>query len=357
MELALNILHDEGLRAASDWWRLADAAGVAALAIPDSPALLPDLYVACAVCAEQTDNARIMTGVTNPVSRDPSVTASALHALDSIAPGRIVLGIATGDSALWGVGRRAARLTQLREYVVAVKALLAGEEATYDGRSMRARWRLTEGATVPVHLAVAGPRALRLGAEIADGLIVSMGFGDENIAHVRNLVADGCAAVGRDPSELELWWNSEMVFDESVEAARARSMGVTVAWLTMGSMDGKQIPDEHRDALVEFTADVHDLGSAYASGDRERVLIDRARALGLYDWLISRAPGFWGTPADIATRLREFESDDMTRWMFYVGRAGVDRREHVRRICEEVMPLVSSPRLRAEAIRPGTGAT
>lgn len=340
MEVALNILPDAGLRAAIDWWRLADAAGVKAIAIPDSPVLLPELYVSCTLCAEQTSNSVIMTGVTNPVSRDPSVTASALFALHCIAPGRVALGIATGDSALWAVGRSSAKLERLQEYVLAVKALLAGKEATYGGRTIRPHWDLDADVEIPIYLAVAGPKALRMGAAITDGLIVSMGYAPENIDSVHRLVAEGCADVDRDPEELELWWNSEMVFAETPELAKARSMGVTVAWLTMGTMEGKGIPEKHKDALLKFAADTHDLDSTYVRADRELDLIDRAKALGLYDWLMSRAPGFWGTPADIAARLREFDAAGMTNWMFYVGRGGDDRREHIRLICDEVMPLL-----------------
>jgi len=340
MEVALNILPDSGLKAAIDWWRLADAAGVKAIAIPDSPALLPELYVSCTLCAQRTSRSMIMTGVTNPVSRDPSVTASALVALNAIAPGRIALGIATGDSALWAVGRSSAKLEQLKEYVVAVKALLAGKEATYQGRSIRPHWELDSDVEIPIYIAVAGPKALRMGAAIADGLIVSMGYAPENIESVHRLVEQGCADADRDPAELELWWNSEMVFAATAELAKARSMGVTVAWLAMGTMEGKGIPEKHKSALLEFTSDTHDLDSAYVRADRELDLIDRAKALGLYDWLMSRAPGFWGTPEDIAARMREFDSAGMTNWMFYVGRGGGDRREHVRLICDEVMPLL-----------------
>ena len=115
-------------------------------------------------------------------------------------------------------------------------------------------------------------------------------------------------------------------------------MGVGTEWLTMGSLEGKQIPDHLKDALVQFNADSHDLGSEYQDEGRERALISRARELGLHEWLLARSPGLWGRPEDVAARLRELEALGMDRWMFYVGRSESDRMNQLRLICDGVMP-------------------
>ena len=64
--------------------------------------LSSEMLLACAACALNTSKAKIFTGVTNPVTRHPSVMASSYLCLEELAPGRNMLGIATGDSALWG---------------------------------------------------------------------------------------------------------------------------------------------------------------------------------------------------------------------------------------------------------------
>ena len=197
-------------------------------------------------------------------------------------------------------------------------------------------------ADIPVIVPVSGPKVLRMACEVADGMLLSMGFGAHNVDYVLGLVADGCRAAGRDHDELELWWNSEIVFGDSVEGALSRGMGVGTEWLTMGSLEGKQIPDHLREALVQFNADTHSLGSEYQDESREQALIARAKELGLYDWLLARAPGLWGTPADVAARLRELESKGMDRWMFYVGRSESDRMNQLRLICDGVMPLLGA---------------
>ena len=341
MRIALNVLQQGPLADGLEWWSLADEAGVDVIGLPDSPALVRELYVAAALCAQHTSRARVMTSVTNPLSRDPSVTAASLLSLEELAPGRVAFGVGTGDSALWGVGLQPATVAELRDYIVAVKALLRGSEAHYQGRRFRMQWTdQPDGADIAVIVPVSGPKVLRMACEVSDGMLLSMGFGPHNVDYVHGLVAEGCKAAGRDPQELELWWNSEVVFGDSVDDALSRGMGVSTEWLTMGSLEGKQIPDHLREALVQFNADTHNLSSEYQDEGRQRALIDRAKELGLYDWLLARAPGLWGTPTDVAGRLRELESQGMDRWMFYVGRSESDRMNQLRLICEGVMPLL-----------------
>lgn len=343
MKIALNIIHDRPVEVVNAWWRDADEAGVDVIAVVDSPAILRELYVSSTLCVRETNRTIVMTGVTNPVSRDPSVTASALFALHELAPGRVALGIGIGDSALWGVGLKPARLAHLREYILSVKSLLAGEVATYQGRQFRSRWSPASAPLqIPIYVPVAGPKTLRMAAEVADGMILSMGFGDDNVTYVRKLLDGACKDVSRSVADLDLWWNSEVVFGDSREEARSRQLGISTSWLTMGSLEGKQIPDHLRDALVRFNQDIHDLGNSYQDRDRDQILLDRARQYGLYDWLISRAPGLWGTPTDIADRLLELGKKGMDNWMFYVGRGKLDRGEHIRLIAHEVLPRVKS---------------
>ena len=182
---------------------------------------------------------------------------------------------------MWGVGLRPATVAHLRDYIVAVKALLHGEEADYRGRRFRMQWSdLPSGHDIAVIVPVSGPKVLRMACEVSDGMLLSMGFGTHNVDYVRSLVEEGCRSAGRDPDELELWWNSEVVFGDSIDDALSRGMGVGTEWLTMGTLEGKQIPDHLKQALVQFNADSHNLGSEYQDESRERALIDRAKQLG-----------------------------------------------------------------------------
>ena len=80
------------------------------------------------------------------------------------------------------------------------------------------------------------------------------------------------------------------------------SLGWTTNWLTEGTLDGKGIPDEIRRPLLEMNADIHDLEAVYKTPDRGRIQVQRAKQLGIYDWIIEHSPRLWGTPDDICER-------------------------------------------------------
>lgn len=346
----LNFLTDASPATLLDWWTRCEAAGIDYVGAADSPMLVHDTFVAAAYAAARTSRVGVMTAMTNPVSRDPSVMASGLFSLNSIAPGRIVCGIATGDSALWTVGLKPARVARLSEYVSAVKALLRGEEAEFEGRRFKASWKnFSPPVEVPLYVGCAGPKILRLGAQIADGVVVFMGFSPQNLELVDRNIREACAEVGRDPGELDVWWQTTINFAPTVEEALERSIGVNTSWMTMGSVEGKLIPPELVEPLRRFNEDMESASAAYGALDRGQVLVARARDLGLYDWLISMAPGFWGPPENVARRLLEFREQGMTNWQFYVAPFHGDRGEYVERFVGGVLPLLDSAPAKAAA--------
>ena len=320
-----------------DWWQFCEGLGIEAT-VSDSPAQFRDLYVTAPACAMQADRLPIFVCVSNPVSRHPAVTAAALLALNDLAPGRVVFGIGTGDSALWSVGLKAAKLATLREYVLAVKALLRGEAATWRGQTFRGEWtKWTAPVDIPILIAAAGPKALRMGAEIGDGLIISLGFSTEDIATIFEIIDQGCAASGRDRAALELWWQADVTFAESAAAGAESALGWGVEWLTLTTVDGKGVPDHLRDALVELNDDARNIATAYKDQDRDRVRVARAKELGIYDWLVERSPRLWGTPDDVAARLKELGSLGLCNWIYYIGRRA-DKRGLVETLAREVVP-------------------
>ena len=319
-----------------EWWRLCESLGIETT-ISDSPAQFRDLYVSAAACALATEKLPIFVCVSNPVSRHPSVTAAALLALNDIAPGRVVFGIGTGDSALWGVGLKPAKLATLREYVEAVRALLRGETAIWRGTRFTGQWsHWSAPVEIPILIAAAGPKALKLGAEIGDGLILSLGFSEPDIARVFEIIERTRDATGRDRA-LELWWQADVTFAESVAAAADSAIGWGVEWLTLTTMEGKGVPDHLRDALIELNQDARSIAAAYKNVDRDRFLVRRAKELGLYDWLVERSPRLWGTAADVAARIDELGRLGLRNWIFYVGRRE-DKHGLVETLAKQVAP-------------------
>jgi 5,10-methylenetetrahydromethanopterin reductase len=156
----------ELVAAAADAERL----GFDTVVFPDSQLLWRDTWAVMTAAALATHTITLATEVSNVVTRDPSVIASAVRTVAELAPGRVRLGLGVGNSAVSLVGLRAATTQRLDDAVRDIRLLL-------DGREVRAG----ESAAVlqdpcgpvPVVLGVEGPRGLDLAGRVADGVVIS----------------------------------------------------------------------------------------------------------------------------------------------------------------------------------------
>ena len=159
----------------------------------DSQCLGAEPYVVMGAWAAVTERIKLGTGVTNPLTRHPAVTAAAASTLQAISGGRAVLGIGRGDSSLAYLGYAPVRLPAFHRVLKELQALLSGREVAFnvdeagdapslDSLSLgdkptasRLQW-LPEGmAKVPMDVAATGPKVIRMAAPIAERLTVSVG--------------------------------------------------------------------------------------------------------------------------------------------------------------------------------------
>ena len=105
-----------------------EAMGFDYLLCPDTQNLAPDPYSQLTLASANTKNLRLGTGVTNPVTRDAAVTATALMSLQQESAGRAVCVIGRGDSSAAHIGIKNATTRQLRTYVEQIRAYMAGEQ-------------------------------------------------------------------------------------------------------------------------------------------------------------------------------------------------------------------------------------
>ena len=151
--------------------RKAEAIGFESVWVIDSQLLCREVYVTLTAIALATSRIRIGTGVTQPMTRFPSVTASAMASLQEISGGRAMLGVGTGFSSLRTLGLAPARLAELKAWVTVVRTLLRGETAVLEGGTTgRIEW-LTGPTGVPVLVAASGPRVSRAAGRLADGAL------------------------------------------------------------------------------------------------------------------------------------------------------------------------------------------
>ena len=156
--------------------RQAEQAGFAYGWLFDSHVLWREPYVLLTLMAQATTSLRLGTCVTNPATREPSVTASALAVLDEVSGGRMDLGIGRGDSARRVLGKGPTTMSSLEESIEVIRALVEGRAIVYEGTELRLPW--TGSWTLPVWVAGYGPMALAMTGRVADGLILQLGDPD-----------------------------------------------------------------------------------------------------------------------------------------------------------------------------------
>jgi probable F420-dependent oxidoreductase len=175
----------------------------------------------------KSDRIQLGTMVTNPVSRDPIVLASAFATLQDLSGGRMLCGIGRGDSAVRVLQRRPATVAATEHSVEVVKRLAAGESMDIEGRPARIEW--AHGGRVPVYVAAYGPRMLEVAGRVGDGVIiecVDLHYIEWALEHVRR----GALAAGRDPAELAVICSTATYLGDDVDRAReeVRPLGSVV---------------------------------------------------------------------------------------------------------------------------------
>jgi probable F420-dependent oxidoreductase len=138
----------------------------------DSHVLWREAYVLLTLMAEATEQMRLGTCVTNPATREPSVTASALAVLNELTGGRMDLGIGRGDSARRVLGKPPTSMKTLEEAIAVIRDLVEGRSVTYEGTELQLPW--TGHWQLPVWVAGYGPMAITMTGRVANGLILQL---------------------------------------------------------------------------------------------------------------------------------------------------------------------------------------
>ncbi|MGH2454689.1 MAG: TIGR03842 family LLM class F420-dependent oxidoreductase [Candidatus Limnocylindria bacterium] len=181
--------------------RRAEASGFSYGWLFDSHVLWREPYVLLTLMARATDGMRLGTCVTNPATREPSVTASALAVLNELSAGRMDLGIGRGDSARRVLGKPPTTMKTLEEAINVIRSLVEGRTVTFEGQELNLPW--TGRWNLPVWVAGYGPMALAMTGRVADGLILQLADPDLIRWFVGQL-REAEAAAGRAPGSVRV---------------------------------------------------------------------------------------------------------------------------------------------------------
>jgi 5,10-methylenetetrahydromethanopterin reductase len=157
--------------------RIAEQLGYERAWLFDSPALYTDIWISLARIADATERIGLGTGVAVPSVRHPMVTASAIAAVEALAPGRLVVAFGTGFTARVTMGQKPMTWKALTEYTRQVRKLLDGDVVEIDGGACQMihaeDLAPDRPIAVPLWVAPSGPRGMRAARELGvDGVLV-----------------------------------------------------------------------------------------------------------------------------------------------------------------------------------------
>ena len=233
MDFGVVLQTDPPARRVVDFARKAEALGFTHAYTFDSHVLWQEPYVIHSAMLAATNTLTVGPMVTNPGTRDWTVTASVFATLNEMYGERTVCGIGRGDSAMRVIGYPSCNLATLEEAMGVIKGLAEGGEVDYNGTRQTFPW--CDGGSLPMWMAAYGPKALALCGRKADGFILQLA--DPQIAAwTIGAVRRAAEEAGRDPDSITICVAAPAYVGDDIAHQRDQ-----VRWF--GGMVGNHVAD------------------------------------------------------------------------------------------------------------------
>ncbi len=183
----------------------------------DSHVLWQEPYPLLTMAALATTKLKLGLNVTNPGTREPTVTASAFATLQDISGGRMIIGIGRGDSARRTIGLKPVKVAEFEQSVTAIRDLAAGRSIHWNDTDIQLEWA-KELEPVPVYVAGYGPKVLSIAGRCADGVIIQLAD-PEIVEWIVGQVRRAAEEAGRDPAEVKVMACAPAHVSDDVAAA------------------------------------------------------------------------------------------------------------------------------------------
>ena len=263
----------------ADWEIIKDLEnlGYDAAWVPDTQMMWSDCYSTMALAAQNTSKIKIGTGVAIAGTRIAPTTAAAISSINTIAPGRVFLGIGTGHTAMRVMGQDPLPVKEFREYLKVIRAMLSNQETdfTYRNKTTSIVWqdhgsgfRNTEDK-IPIYVAANGPRALRTAGMYGDGLCSIFNEQKEILDFNLKMVNEGAKIANRELNNYHTVTLTNAVIlraGESLGDERVKEMAGS--WVVTAlhfvyevwryTKDDSVVPDYMKDVWEEYIDHVSD---------------------------------------------------------------------------------------------------
>jgi probable F420-dependent oxidoreductase len=213
--------------------KLAEQYGFSHVWTFDSHILWQEPYVIYSAILAETHRITVGPFVTNPATRDWTVTASVFATLNELYGNRTICGIGRGDSAVRVTNGKPTTLAELRESIHVIRELGNSRAVEYNGSTLQFPW--SHGSELEVWVAAYGPLALKLTGEVGDGFILQLA--DLDIAKwMIETVRTAADNAGRDPMAIKFCVAAPMYIGTDWDHMRNQ-----VRWF--GGMVGNHVAD------------------------------------------------------------------------------------------------------------------
>jgi len=217
--------------------KLAEQHGFSHVWTFDSHLLWQEPYVIYSQILAETRRVIVGPMVTNPATRDWTVTASTYATLNEMYGNRTICGIGRGDSAVRVTNGKPTTLKDLRESIHVIRELANSRPVEYNGATLQFPW--STGSTLDVWVAAYGPLALKLTGEVGDGFILQMA--DLDVAKwMIETVRTAASNAGRDPMAIKFCVAAPMYIGEDTPES-LQHMRDQCRWF--GGMVGNHVAD------------------------------------------------------------------------------------------------------------------
>ncbi|GGR19870.1 TIGR03842 family LLM class F420-dependent oxidoreductase [Agromyces mediolanus] len=231
--------------------KLAEQFGFSHVWTFDSHLLWEEPYVIHSQILAETRRVIVGPFVTNPATRDWTVTASVFATLNEMYGNRTICGIGRGDSAVRVTNGKPTTMAELRESIHVIRELANSRAVEFNGATLQFPWSI--GSRLDVWVAAYGPMALKLAGEVGDGFILQLADLDIAAWMIRT-VRNAAEAAGRDSDEIAFCVAAPMYIGDDREHMREQCrwfggmVGNHVADLVARYGEHGQVPE----ALTEY---------------------------------------------------------------------------------------------------------
>ena len=310
---------------------VAEAGGCDYLWVCDSSLHARDVYSYLTLAATWSNRLKLGPNCTHPYTRHPAINLNAMATIHELSGGRAIIAVATGDRPVMELGYEMARISVVREMIDVVRALQDAGPVSHDGPSFTlqdAKLSFAMPAPLPVYLAASGPRMLRMGGELADGVLFLAGVNEDCVRYAVERIAEGAVSAGRDTASIDVGCTIYGSLQDDLEAARdlCRPMA---AWFPQTSKQYAEI------AGVPETI-IENIRAAYSGGhfDEARQALSYVTDDMIDTFTVAGPPEVW---VERLSRIAALGVEHVNIFLL-----GPDRALMAERLVAEVFPNVAS---------------